>query len=560
MIRRRRIRESWVWHALLCLAFLAILAPPAPRFPVERPGPAIPAGTRSLLWQAHFRGDWPGALFLDDVLVLTHGERVEGRNAVTGQILWSFSASDIGVHLPPDESLEATGDYVVAVAQRDDEDSEVVSPGAGLLAFNGRTGTVLWNLTSGFYGSEMPDPYFTYLGSGGERVLIEIPSAGVVRALDAVDGQPRWESTISPGCHVESGNADESVAAYLMNCAGHFRLRVLGVSTGRFLWEREVFPSGTPVIGISGRAIGVESDNAFTVYDTDGRRLYEHTAGETCVCLWAATAEGLVVVRQDDVSKSMVADAVDRRSRRVTPIRGEAGEFETVEAVDGRIYGRRRLGATLQGSAIVTVDPATAKQTPVVTFPIYEDVIGISRYALLLAPDSNEDTKSLLAYRTVAPPMTDPGRTARGGVETRAWPDTCSLIPPSALAAEFPKARYRPLPLPGPPGLGLSTPIGCDLVPGDAKHPVLTISVLWVGATAGEAETILQTIAAEWDEKDPSRISSPEPWMRLYVSTYMTDETVVRVGGALVRMDGAGNRDVAVRLARALAGSLRAAA
>ncbi|MFF4623052.1 outer membrane protein assembly factor BamB family protein [Nonomuraea jabiensis] len=561
MIRRRRIRESWVWHALLCLACLAILAPPAPRFPVERWGPAVPAGVRSLLWQAHFRDGWPGVLFLEDVLVLTHGEQVEARNAVTGQTLWSFSTSGVGGYTPPEESLEATGDYVVAVAPRADEDDDETPRGDSLLAFNGRTGTILWNLTSGFYGSDLPDSYFTYIGAGGERVLIRIPSVGVVRALDAVDGQPRWESTVSPGCHVESGDADESVAAFLMNCAGHFRLRVLGVSTGRFLWEREVFPLGAPLITVADRAIGVESDNAFTVYDADGRRLYEHIAGETCVCSWAATAEGLMIVRQDDVSKSMVADAVDRRSRRVTPIRGEAGEFETVEAVDGRIYGKRRLGAALQGSVIVMVDPVTAKQTPVATVPSYENVIGISRYALLVAPDADDDDRtSLLAYRTVPPPATDPGLTARGGVERRSWPDACSLVPPSALAAEFAKARYRPLPRPGPPELGLNTPTGCDLVPGDATHPVLTLSVLWVSATTAEAETILKATVAQFGESDFSRISSPEPWMRLYVDRAMTDAVVMRVGGTLVRMDGAGDRDVAVRLARAMAGGLRAAA
>ncbi|MFI7125761.1 PQQ-binding-like beta-propeller repeat protein [Nonomuraea sp. NPDC050153] len=559
MLREWRIRESWVWHALLCLACLAILAPapPAPpRFPVTRQGPAITAGIRSLLWQAHFRGDWPGVLFLGDVLVLTHGEQVEGRNAVTGQRLWSFGTSDAGGYTPPEESLEATGDYVVAAARRADEDPR----GNSLLAFNGRTGAILWNLASGSYGSGMPDPFFSYLGVGGGRVLIEIPSIGVVRALDAVNGQQRWESAASPGCHVESGDADESVAAFLMNCGGHARLRVLEVSTGRHLWEQEVFPSGIPLITVSGRAIGVESGNAFTVYDADGRRLYEHMAEETCPCWFAAAAEGLLVVRQDDVSKSRVADAVDRRSRRVTPIHGEAGEFDTVELVDGRIYGIRRLAATLEGSVIVAVDPATGKQTPVATIPVYEDVIGISRYALLTAPGSDEDAKPLLAYRTVPPPVTDPGLTARGGVERRSWPDTCSLVPPAALAAEFPKVRYRSLPRPGPPELGLSTPTGCDLVPADAEHPVLTLSVLWVGATAGEAETILEAIAAKYGEGDSSRISSPEPWMRLFVESDLADAVIIRVGGTLVRMDGAGDREVAVRLARAAADGLRAAA
>ncbi|MFI9845289.1 PQQ-binding-like beta-propeller repeat protein [Nonomuraea sp. NPDC051941] len=559
MITGWRIRESWVWHALLCLLCLAILAPPAPRFPVEPRGPAIPSGVRSLLWQADFVGYWPGALFLDDVLVLTHDDQVEGRNAATGQILWSFSKSDSGVPMPTDKTLEATGDYVVSVATRDDEDGEVVPSGDSLLAFNGRTGAILWNLTSGFYGSDLPDPYFTYLGTGGQRVLIHIPSVDVVRALDAVDGQPRWESAVSPGCHLASGSADESVAAFLMNCAGHSRLRALEVSTGRLLWEREVFPSGTPLISVFGRAIGVESDNAFTVYDADGRLLYEHLAGETCSCSWVATAEGLLVVRQDDVSKSVVADAVDRRSRRVTPIHGEAGEFETVAAVDGRIYGTRRLAA-LQRSVIVAVDPVTGKQTPVATNPIYEEVIGISRYALLVAPETDKDMKPVLAYKTVPPPVTDPGLTARGGVERRRWPDACSLVPASALAAEFPKARYRPLPRPGPPELGLNTPTGCDLVPDDAKHPVLTLSVLWVSATAGEAETTLEAIVVRFGEDDFSGISSPEPGVRLYVNSSMTDAAVVRVGGALVRMDGAGDRDVTMRLARAVAGSLRAAA
>ncbi|MFI7539275.1 PQQ-binding-like beta-propeller repeat protein [Streptosporangium sp. NPDC049376] len=520
---------------------------------MENGGAAVPGGIRSLLWKVKIPEDLSNTVFVGDVLVVTHGDQIEGREADTGRLLWSFGVSDSNGYSPPEERIGATGDYVVAAIPRDGKDKtdEEAPRGDGLLTFNGRTGALLWTLGSGFHGSDTPmPPLVTYLGVGEGNVLIHLPAIGVVRALDVADGRRRWDSPLPSGCLGQTGGADRWVVAMLISCGRETRLRVLSASTGRWLWEQEVFPLGDTLVVVADGVVGLESDNALNVYDADGRQLYEHVAEHACPCSLVATATGVLVVGQDDYRNSLLTAIVDRRSGRVIESEDESVSFMAVQALDGRIYATRRLGE-LQSSIVVTVDPVTGEQTPVVAFPAPVSLLGMSRYALLFASAS---TSSLAAYTTV-PPSADPGATARGGVGRERWRDACALIPASTLRAEFPEAHYTPVARPGPPELALDTPVGCDLVPGDARHPVITIDIRWAGTDKDETEDVLQDLMARFDEKKPIHLGHGA---QMYTNSAVRDVAILRAGDTVVRMDGAGGHEVTVRLARQVVRGLRA--
>lgn len=545
MTRRWRVRESLVWHAVLGLVFLIVLAPSPPtpaRIPQSAAGPEITSGLPSVLWQADFGR--PGTLFLHDTLILTHGKQIEARNAISGRRLWAFSTSDLQ-NYQPRRQLEVSGDHVVAVG-RSTEGDEKDPSGSSLLVFNGRTGAVLWNLASGAYGSGMPKPYFTYLGIGMQRVFIHVPAMGLVRALDTASGRRRWDAAVPSGCITGSGDADEWVVALLLTCGDRLRLLALEPSSGRLLWDKAVFlPSDDDGgVMVSSGAISLHNSDSITIYDVDGQVIYEHVAERTCArsCMFASTASGLLVVRWEGLIgyHAQVADMVDRRRRQVTHT-DKAGDFEQIQEVDGRIYGTRRLGGDLHASILVEIDPVAEKQRPLVKVPLKEHLANISRYALL----SINDDGLLTAFKTIAPRSGDPGMAVRGDVDRAKWPDVCTLIPQSALKAEFRATRYRPVGRPAPPELALETPISCDLVPDDASYPVVTISIIWVSDTSEEAKTVLASAFSGLQVEVADRRSDVE----IYVSRYLDDALIMRVGSLVLRMDNAGNRSTSVRLA-----------
>ncbi|MEU8316972.1 PQQ-binding-like beta-propeller repeat protein [Nonomuraea sp. NPDC048881] len=490
---------------------------------------------------------------LDDMLIMTPGDKIEGRDVATGRVSWTFDASDFRDYTPPEEQLGATGDYVVAAAPNSDAEGDDPS-GDSLLIFNGRTGTVLWQLASGPYGAELPTPFLRYLGVGLGRVFIRLPAVGVVRALDVLDGRQKWAVAMPAGCAYEAGDADEWAVALLMRCGRHSRLRVLEPLTGRLLWDREVFPLGNALINLTGGAIGLESDNAFTVYDVNGEQLYARTGDLMCTCMLAATGMGLLVVRQSNRSdtETMVTDVVNRRTGRIIVVSGQAGDLASAEAIEGRLYGWRRLGEDLRAFIVVMIDPATGRQTPVATYPGQLGLFHLGRHELLFnAPAPDEDTSVMVVHRLT--PSRDLGAVSRGGVERGRWPDACALLPPSVLAAEFPGAGYTSRPRPAPPELGLDTPAGCDLMPDDDEHPVLTLSILWVGRTSNEAEAVLEAVTGSLDAT-PDQLIRHKPDVRLYVDKYL-GTVVARAGDTVMRLDGVDDREAAVRLALRMARS-----
>jgi len=543
----------WTRIALVCLVCFAVPGSSVHVLAVTPTGkgPVIASGILSRRWQADFPDGWSNVRLLEDVVVVTHGERLEGRDLTTGNTLWAFSMSDIHGYTAPEGRLEVTGDLVVAVAPRGE------LQGDSILVFKGRTGTVLWDLGTGLRRTDMPAPYFNFLGIGRSRAVIYLPGLRVLRGLDIIDGQQRWDSPLPSGCRSLSGDADESVAAVLLGCAGRTRLRALDPSTGRVLWDREVFPLNDPLITVSGGAVGLLSDHAFTVYDIDGRRLYEHIAGLRCGCMLAAIDTGLVILREEPYTSDFVVEAVDRRSGRVVRVDGGQRAFKSAWVVDGRIYGMRQLGDLLQGVAIVAIDPATGGQRPIVALPGYMSVVGINRHTLLVDPGIGSDEAPLTAYTIVAPRGADPGAVSRGGVAADDWPNACALLPPTALRAEFPEANYTAVPRPAPPELNLRAPVGCDLVPRDTRHPILTLSVLWVSGSADEAENIFKTTMTSLT-RGLRNATTLRSGVRLYVDEM--DATLIRVDRIVVRLDGTRDQGVAERLAHQVARTLRTAA
>ncbi|MER7365901.1 PQQ-binding-like beta-propeller repeat protein [Nonomuraea wenchangensis] len=562
MPMRWRFRESRLRHVLLCLACLVLLAP-APLAPGPAPGQAagagLPAGVRNELWRARFRDGLPNTVLVGDVLVVSDGDRFEGRDTATGHVSWTFDASKIDGYTPPEDRLAVVGDQVVAVAPHETPDESEDPRGDDLLVFDGRTGAVLWNLTSGFYGFDLPRPYLTYLGVSKGRVLIHLPALGLVRALDIVTGRRLWETAMPSGCAGRHGGAAERVVALLVTCGRRTRLEALDPGSGRLMWSREVFPQGTPLITVSGGTVGLGSDASFTVYDTGGRQLYDHMAGQPCGCELVATATGALIAWSANFtsSYSLVWEAVNRADGSVTRLSGQAGDLERVMAVNGRLYGVRRLGRDPLGSVVVTIDPANGRQTPVTGFPAFQEVTDVSEHLVIVNDTSDEDDALLVAYRTVPAPADDPGAGVRDGVGRERWPDACALLLPAALTAGLRGTRYRSVARSAPPELNLTTPTGCDLLPLDDEQPVLALSVLWVGRTPGEAETVLRVVAGFLDMK---RTIVPGTGERVYVGRQMADFVLLRTGDTVIRLDGAGDRAAALRLAAGVASTLKAVA
>lgn len=509
---------------------------------------------RSELWRQPLDGRHE-TLLLDDMVVLAQGMDIGARDAFTGRTLWTFDVSSLADYEPSEQpsgngiDLARTGDVVVAGAYGRRTDG--TRPHVSLLGLDSRTGALLWSLASGIHL-----PYFSHLATGGGQVLIHIPALGVVRALDATRGTRRWDARLPPGCRLEDdGAADNRVLALLMACGDRSRLHILAVSTGRLLWERMVSPLGPAGVEVQHGVIGVESANALSVYDIDGRQLYDRVAEGICDCGFAVTADDVLISRVDDAVFWRVSEMIDRRSGRVRQVSGGPDESFQVLAAGERLYLKREFIHGLRGTLIETVDPVTGIVTPVVALPYTSVVIGVNQ-RLILADEYELEGSGLTAYRIAAPPLAEPGIVARGGVDRSRWPDACALIPRQTLRSEFPDTRYTLIPRPAPPELALSTPVGCDLVPtasrGDAS--TISVSVLWVGLTSEEAGGL---IAIETSGCFGRRVRSPAPADDMSTCPDLVDAVLIRVGNAVVRMDGAGDSDRAVRLARSAARTLR---
>ncbi|MGW2155413.1 outer membrane protein assembly factor BamB family protein [Nonomuraea sp. NPDC001699] len=533
-----------LWLALLCVGCLALLSPAQ----AVSPAPVkIPSGVRSLLWKSTFKDGLSNILLLDDVLVITHGKRVEGRNAVTGTVVWAFDTSTVGQFTPPEEAIAATGDIVSVSAPLGSKDEDVEGDGNVLFAFNGRVGRGLWALASGAPGEGLPHPFFSLVGAGGGRIVISVPAISAIRGLDAADGARRWDSLLTPGCAFEAGDADDRVTGVLMRCGKRWRLRALDSGSGAPLWEHSVFPLGNPLVEVDGGAVGLESDNAFDLFDTSGRRLYQHIGETICSCSFVATSDTVVLARFEDATTDALLEILDRSSGRVVLTRKDARSYTMFGTSGGRPYwGEDRAHG---GVLIQTLGPEGVV-TPVVAFPD-GDPHAMNDQAFLVV--TGDDSPQLNAYGLGLPAEPEPGVVARGGVARAAWPDACALLPTSVLARELPGVHFRAVPRRAAPELGLNTPVGCDLLPEvQGGRPTISVDVVWVGTTPGEAKELL----ANMPYASPKKLA-PAPADQLLTDEQLTDTIALRVGSAVVRIDGAGDRDLTVRLARLAARSLR---
>ncbi|GGM62338.1 hypothetical protein GCM10010106_05460 [Thermopolyspora flexuosa] len=545
---------KWTRLVLSCLVFLAIPGAAAGShviIPAEK-GPPVSSGVLTRLWREDFPDVWSDALLLDDVLVVAHGSRVEGRDPATGRTLWAFGTPGVAAPSAPKRRLKAAGDLVVGVATHWEPESD------SLVVFNGRTGVILWDLATGGRGPDAPVPPYRFLGAGNGRVVLHLPGLRLLRGLDVTDGRRRWESPLPPGCQGRSADADERVVAVLLACGDQARLRVLEPATGRVMWEREVFPLGEPSVTVRGGTVGLAGNHVLTVYDGEGRRLYEGLLDWNCDCALTVSDTALLVLRNDPETAATVADAVDRRTGRVVRLAGGWNTFRNGWVVGERIYATRRLGDLLHGNLLVEVDPESGGQRPVVALPDHLFMVAMNRHILLVEPriTNPEHNRSLAAYRVTPGGTAGPGTALPAGVAPGDWPEACALIPPAALRTEVPGARYTAVPRPAPRELGVRAPAGCDLIPQDTRHPILSVSVLWVAGTEDEAEDVFRTAMANLRVEDDKAVTL-RSGVRLYTDRDV-DTAIVRVERIVLRVDGTLGRGLVERLARQAARTLRA--
>lgn len=511
-------------------------------------GPA--AGTFRQEWRRHLplAGVQGGEAYLAGThVVVTSPDGLHAYDARTGENGWHYREPGRTLW-----GLAVTAGVVVVETHGD--------LGVRLVGLDAATGRRLWT---------SPDEWrLTHHGDDGSRTMGESAdaAAGIVAVepegepqrlgIDARTGEKRWTTRLhrwsGDGCapvggseHARQDRDGEVLLAVLCDAT----VLALDAATGDALWSRPLSPTGTEPVTSGGvvvletggsRAMNWE-DGLPTMLGRDGRRLFRLEPGTSCLPCRPLSAAGRVVLPYDDEHGRSRIAVVDPRDGRVWSGLAAPGGDPAYVSDGTRIYALRpTLVGTGQllpaGLAVFDVRanewhlaplpysmlPARAGQ-PAPPPPALVGAAGGRLFAVATPPRDVPDARlELTSYASTG--TREP--TELGGVPAHDWPDACALL--RNVQFEDWESRARE---PEPPlridGSTVARP-GCTR--GEAE-----VRVLWVAATAQEADALLDGVASDAGSDEESTAGLPD------------GARIVRVGRTIVLVRDYETRESTVR-------------
>ncbi|MQA81102.1 MAG: PQQ-binding-like beta-propeller repeat protein [Streptosporangiales bacterium] len=502
-------------------------------------GPA--AGTFRREWRRHLplAGELGGETYLAGThVVVTSPDGLRAYDARTGENGWHYREPGRTLW-----GLAVTAGAVVVETHGD--------LGVRLVGLDAATGDRLWT---------SPDEWrLTHHGDDGSRTMGESADAadGIVAVepggeperlgVDARTGEKRWATRLhrwsGDGCAPVDGSEDaradpdgEVLLAELCDAT----VLALDAATGDALWSRPLSPTGTEPVTSGGvvvletggsRAMNWE-DGLPTLLGRNGRRLFRLEPGTSCLPCRPLSAAGRVVLPYDDEHGRSRLAVVDPRDGRVwsglaAPGGDPAGDPAYVSD-STRLYALRpTLDGTGQllpaGLSVFDVRanewhlaplpysmlPARAGQ-PAPRSPALVGAAGGRLFAVATPPRDVPDARlELTSYASTG--TREP--TELGGVPARDWPDACALL--RGIRLEDWESRTDE---PDPP-----LRIGGNTVarPGCGRGET-EVRVLWVAATAREADALLDGAASD--------VGADEE----FTAGLLSSRRIVRVGRTIV--------------------------
>lgn len=546
-------RASIAWLAGVCAAILIMVpsgvsATQTPSLPRVHPGLLLP------VWKMSTDAYLSVIRVVGRVLVTFNGISLEGRDAATGRLIWrqTLTLFDDAREL----DFVVNGDLVTLSYWRVRDDGDTRNQ--NVVTFNARTGALLWEFASSLT-KDPPEDGFSLLGAGSGRIVIATGLGGeAVSALDARDGSVVWRVPVPRNCSFDSGGADGALAAVVLRCSRAVRLRVLSLSAGRVLWDTAVRGLKDTRTEVIGDVVSVVGTDRGLMFDSRGHVLADYPTNNP-YDTWVEVGSRIVaLVHPDETSYYNRVELIDS----VTGARRSwlAEEPPRLMAVDGEIY----LEAGVPGFPLARVLSRVgtgAETVPIGALPGRWTWGGssllVAGAGMLFVDGSPADSEStvVVAYRPdPLPSSAERGLVVRGGVPAARWPDACALVTPARLAALVPGGRYTARPQHAAPELGLDRPIGCDLESANGSDPPVTLSVLWVCATAEDAAFRMGFVRRTGlDHPAALRGIGDEAFTRQATE----DLVVVRVGEMIIRLDAPGDPALARRLAAEVADAIR---
>jgi outer membrane protein assembly factor BamB len=158
-----------------------------------------------------------------------------------------------------------------------------VGGGSDVYAFNARTGTKLWNYTTGGYVFSSPAIAngVVYVGSDD----------GNVYALNARTGAKLWNST-------SGGTSSPAVVNGAVYVGGGSDVYALNATTGAKLWNYATggYVSSSPAVSNGVVYVGSNDHNVYALNATTGAKLWNYTTGSYVTLSSPAVANGVVYV------------------------------------------------------------------------------------------------------------------------------------------------------------------------------------------------------------------------------------------------------------------------
>lgn len=205
---------------------------------------AVNAHTGQELWQYRSETSIDHLASDNALLYFSTANEVHALDARTGKLQWSYQFSDGSPYSPVEPSLvAASGNLYLALW------TSPYRAGTSLLALDGRTGNVQWQLQEvGVRSSSLPGASSFLVENGviyrPVNYSVPVPNAKVgedqwhvtyqISAVNATTGKELWQSTESSS---DSMGYNMHVARNLLYINGQNRIQARDLSTGHLVWS-----------------------------------------------------------------------------------------------------------------------------------------------------------------------------------------------------------------------------------------------------------------------------------------------------------------------------------
>ncbi|XRQ05708.1 PQQ-binding-like beta-propeller repeat protein [Actinomadura welshii] len=421
-----------------------------PVTPQREVGP--PPGPLTVSWERTTRTHHGSVAGYDGVayavaqgqLVTASGRGLEVRDARTGADRWSYRRSGWTLL-----GWASTGSRLLGYFERDGDRGERL-----VIAFDALSGGLLWQ-REGLRPAAVSRMTLRW-PAGADVLFTTDDDRRTLFGVSAVTGNRVWRLPLPRGCRLFEGGARpsggrEDLAAVALDCAGEDRRsRLLAVAPGKgtVSWNRPLGSKESPEVTMLDGVTLASDGTALRAFDEDGEQFGFWRGDSVCgdtMCPGVLQSGRLLVVYHPDGAK--------RGETRMEAVRVPSGEVEwrrdapayaALAQAGGHVFALRpRLSGRLLPAGVDIVAPrdgdATTAPAPISMNldlpgprPWLAAAGGLLYAAVPQAAPRPDGSARLVALRGG---LAGTGPAELGGVPAADWPDACSLLAKTDLAA-----------------------------------------------------------------------------------------------------------------------------